>query len=55
MIGDSSKDNTRVKMDEFCARLQKVCVVCAKLYSLPVDIQECILAATAVPWQQSHD
>jgi len=24
VIGDSSKDNTRAKMDEFCARLQKV-------------------------------
>jgi len=24
VIGDSSKDNTRTKMDEFCARLQRV-------------------------------
>jgi len=24
VIGDSSKDNTRAKMDEFCSRLQKV-------------------------------
>lgn len=24
VIGDSSKENTRLKMDEFCARLQKV-------------------------------
>ena len=32
MIGDSSKDNTRMKMSEFCARLQKVyAICCAKL------------------------
>jgi len=24
VIGDSSKDNTRMKMKEFCGRLQKV-------------------------------